>query len=117
MSDTIYVVSYSSGEYSDRSEWMVAWYATEAEAVAHEAAFDAALTRAMDANNTLPPIDWDDDNWEQRGTAWSALRSEWTDLARMVGDADLDDYDARKLRPATVTPLSRGDAALLGVQS
>ena len=45
MSDTIYVVCGSVGDYSDRTEWMVAWYSSEAEANAHR---EAASAEAID---------------------------------------------------------------------
>lgn len=39
--DTIYVVCGSVGDYSDRTEWMVAWYSSEADADAHREAASA----------------------------------------------------------------------------
>lgn len=47
MSDVIYLVTGGCGEYSDRREWTVCWYPTEAEAQRHVdvcVAQDAALS-------------------------------------------------------------------------
>jgi hypothetical protein len=35
VSDSIFLVTGQCGEYSDRSEWIVCWFPTEAEAVAY----------------------------------------------------------------------------------
>jgi hypothetical protein len=62
VSDTIYVVCGSVGEYSDHTEWMVAWYSDESAAKAHADAAQAeaeqltsAKTDRYDATST--PLD------------------------------------------------------------
>jgi hypothetical protein len=35
VSETVYIVFAWTGEYSDRSEWLVCWYESESEARAH----------------------------------------------------------------------------------
>jgi hypothetical protein len=43
MGDPVWVVSYSTGEYSDRRDWPAAWYPTEAEALEHARQFNALV--------------------------------------------------------------------------
>ena len=122
MSDTIYVVSYSKGEYSDRNEWLAAWYDTEAEATAHKDAFNAARKRAIKASRSLPSQPWYDDadlvpRRIARAALWHKMQDEWSLFTKLLDQGTLspdylDDYNE-----AYTTPLARGDAALLGVQT
>ena len=47
MDDIVYVVSYSNGEYSNRYDWPVAWYATQAEAEHHVNKFNTMREAAL----------------------------------------------------------------------
>lgn len=58
MSDTIYVVCGSVGEYSDRSEWMVAWYTTRDEATAHAEAAEAEARDLAVKRQELMEVDY-----------------------------------------------------------
>jgi hypothetical protein len=45
--DTVYVVSYSTGQFSDRYDWPDVWYATRAEAEGHCIKFNVMMKKAV----------------------------------------------------------------------
>ena len=47
MEDTVYVVSYSTGQFSDRYDWPDVWYATRAEAEGHCIKFNVMMKKAV----------------------------------------------------------------------
>lgn len=58
MSTPIYVVIGTTGEYSDRKEWPVAWYATEVEAEKHSMDASAAAAAFKRDPETIGEQQW-----------------------------------------------------------
>lgn len=61
MKDTIYVVHATVGVYSDRTEWLVAWYPTREDAEAHGALAQAEGARILAAISERELDYWSDE--------------------------------------------------------
>lgn len=107
--DTIYVVSYSTGEYSDRCDWPAAWYETKEAADAHVAWFRGLLVAARES---LP----------LKTGVYSYEHYPHTDATRafydMLGQPQCEkvfDRDLWNYNPPDVTEVPRGTLALHGL--
>lgn len=109
MSDTVYVVSYSEGEYSDRQDWPGVWYPTQAEADAHAAVFNGMIAQAKQAFNERE--------------AWPATPADRAipvvrALAIILGkpaEWPYAWYDLSDINDAYITPVPRGTLPLHGL--
>ena len=123
MGDSVFVVSYATGEYSDRYDWAECWYPTREEAEAHAAAFNAVLAPAQAAMQGAPRQPRLNDNaaWDRfvgdlrafvvSHPAVIALQAWWPEHVLET------EYQVRDINPATVSEVPRGTLPLHGLEA